>query len=169
MKNIVFTGKRNIDKINKVEKPLRNVIKDYKFSKDFSLHQDQIILINKLILDEKSNDLIQLKKILEDKRKSYYYQDIQKNIYDESKFITIDKLIELLVISKLKCNYCCKQCYLIYKEVLFNNQWTLDRIDNNFGHNFENVVISCLKCNLQRKDMDYERFHWGKKLKIKKT
>ena len=30
-------------------------------------------------------------------------------------------------------------------------QWTLDRIDNDKCHSDENTVISCLKCNLQRR------------------
>ena len=67
------------------------------------------------------------------------------------------------------CNYCREKCFVIYKEVLFSYQWTLDRINNDMGHIKDNVVISCLKCNLQRKTMDYDRFEWGKKLKIKKT
>ena len=42
------------------------------------------------------------------------------------------------------------------------NQWTLDRIDNNLGHNSDNVLISCLECNLKRRRMNMERFQFSK-------
>lgn len=171
MKNIILTGKRNIDKINNVDKPQREAINKYQFKNNYEKHEDQIILLNKLFLQDETckQDIEQLNKILNDKKKSYYYQDIQKKIYEKENFISLDEIIDLLVASKLKCNYCREKCFVIYKEVLFSYQWTLDRINNDMGHIKDNVVISCLKCNLQRKTMDYDRFEWGKKLKIKKT
>ena len=42
----------------------------------------------------------------------------------------------------------------------------LDRINNNLGHNNDNVVISCYECNIKRGTMDYERFKKGKEIKI---
>ena len=57
---------------------------------------------------------------------------------------------------------------LIYENVRQMNQWTLDRIDNNLGHNSDNVLISCLECNLKRKDMNKDKFLFTKQLKIKK-
>lgn len=33
---------------------------------------------------------------------------------------------------------------------------TLDRIDNTKGHTLDNVVCSCIRCNLLRRDMPYE-------------
>ena len=47
---------------------------------------------------------------------------------------------------------------LIYENVREPKQWTLDRIDNSIGHNTENVVISCLSCNLKRRTMDDKKF-----------
>lgn len=171
MKNIILTGKRNIDKINNIDKPQREAINKYQFKNNYEKHEDQITLLNKLFLQDETckQDIEQLNKILNDKKKSYYYQDIQKKVYEKENFISLDEIIDLLVASKLKCNYCREKCFIIYKEVLFSYQWTLDRINNDIGHIKDNVVISCLKCNLQRKTMDYERFEWGKKLKIKKS
>ena len=48
------------------------------------------------------------------------------------------------------------------------HQWTLDRIDNSIGHNKENVVISCLECNLKRRTTEIDRFTFTKQLKITK-
>ena len=45
-------------------------------------------------------------------------------------------------------------------------QWTLDRIDNNIGHTKDNVVISCLSCNIKRGVMDDAKFKFTKQLKI---
>ena len=47
-------------------------------------------------------------------------------------------------------------------------QWSVERIDNNFGHNKENVTIACLECNLRRKTMYHERFKFTKQLTIVK-
>ena len=48
---------------------------------------------------------------------------------------------------------------------LERKQWTLDRIDNTCGHNNDNVVISCLNCNIKRQDLDYDRFKKSKEIR----
>ena len=48
-------------------------------------------------------------------------------------------------------------------------QWSLDRIDNDYGHNHDNVVISCLECNLKRRCIDMNKYKESKKFRyIKK-
>ena len=69
---------------------------------------------------------------------------------------------------RLKCHYCCEKCYIIYNEVLSKTQWTVDRVDNDYGHNKGNIVIACLNCNLRRGTMDSERFKLGKQFKFTK-
>ena len=49
-----------------------------------------------------------------------------------------------------------------------DNQWTLDRIDNYMGHNYNNVLISCLKCNLQRGNINKDKFLFTKEMVIHK-
>lgn len=177
MKNIEIKGKRNIDSWTLKEnnkKPLRLEVNTYKYMQKYlSKMKEQIEILNETWLnnDEKKylDEKKELEKILEKKRKGYYYQDKEKKIYDEEKFISLESMMEKMVSSKLKCNYCCKHCLLIYEEVMCKDQWTLDRINNDYGHNENNVVISCLQCNIQRKNMDKKRFEFGKKLKIKKT
>jgi 5-methylcytosine-specific restriction endonuclease McrA len=70
------------------------------------------------------------------------------------------------MLSKLKCFYCKETCHLLYQNIFEKKQWTLDRINNNQGHNTDNVVIACLECNIKRGDMDSERFKRGKEIKI---
>ena len=91
---------------------------------------------------------------------------MQKKLIDLNKLISLDQTIELLVVSKLKCFYCKDKCSLLYKNIFEKKQWTLDRINNNEGHNHDNVVISCLDCNIKRGDMDSERFKKGKEIRI---
>ena len=55
--------------------------------------------------------------------------------------------------------YYCKECVkLLYSSVREPKQWTLERMDNDFGHNFDNVSIACLNCNLRRRTMYHGRF-----------
>ena len=57
---------------------------------------------------------------------------------------------------------------MLYQNIFEKKQWTLDRINNNQGHNTDNVVISCYECNIKRGNMNSERFKRGKEIKIVK-
>jgi 5-methylcytosine-specific restriction endonuclease McrA len=103
------------------------------------------------------------------KRKAYIYQDKHHNIYDPRYTVTTDRIVELLVSADLLCHYCREICQVAYKESMCRRQWTLDRIDNNYGHNDTNVVIACLDCNLKRGTMDSERFRMGKQFTFRKV
>ena len=103
---------------------------------------------------------------IEKKRNSYKNQDIKKNILDDTNIIKTEELIEKLVISKLICVYCKEDIKLVYEDYRDNKQWSLDRIDNSIGHNKDNVVISCLGCNLKRRTMKKEDFEYSKNLKV---
>lgn len=106
---------------------------------------------------------------IDGKRKAYIYQDKQHQIYDPRYSISTNKIVELLVESELLCHYCREICQVSYKEAMCRRQWTLDRIDNNYGHNETNVVIACLDCNLKRGTMDFERFRQGKQFTFRKV
>ena len=93
-------------------------------------------------------------KELKYKLSSYMGQDKKHGFYDKAKCLDIQGIIELLVSSKLKCNYCKGSVFLLYKEIRQGNQWTLDRIDNTQGHNVGNCEIACYTCNVQKKQMD---------------
>ena len=106
---------------------------------------------------------------IDTKRKAYIYQDKHHQIYDPRYTITTDRIVELLVSAELLCHYCREICQVAYKEAMCRRQWTLDRIDNNYGHNDANVVIACLDCNLKRGTMDAERFRAGKQFTFRKV
>jgi len=106
---------------------------------------------------------------IDTKRKAYIYQDKHHEIYDPRFSITTDRIVELLVAADLLCHYCREICQVAYKEAMCRRQWTLDRTDNNYGHNDTNVVIACLDCNLKRGTMDAERFRMGKQFTFRKV
>lgn len=119
--------------------------------------------------DETTAVLMYILREIDLKRKAYIYQDKQHAIYDARFSITTDQIVELLVSSELLCYYCREICQLTYKESMCRKQWTLDRIDNDYGHNHTNVVIACLDCNLKRGTMDSERFRQGKQFTFRKV
>mgnify|MGYP006446551527 CR=1 FL=1 len=94
------------------------------------------------------------------------FENVGKKTINISKFISLEQTIEKIMEIKLYCFYCKEKCELIYKDIFAKKQWTLDRINNNQGHNWDNVVISCLECNIKRGDMDSERFKRGKQIQI---
>lgn len=98
----------------------------------------------------------------------YKQQDIMKKILDNDNFVTFNYVIEKLVESNLKCCYCSESIYILYEIVRELNQWSLDRINNDIGHNKENVVISCLGCNLKRRNRLKDAFMFTQNLRIQR-
>ena len=194
MKKIDIHGKRNQDKMKQMDDPdavierkiskNRMTLPDGFYMTDQSLGLDVLkvhianISIGTLLGQEQpvmggiTNTDMVLSYILREidtKRKAYIYQDKHHEIYDPRHSITTDRIIELLVSSELLCYYCREICQVTYKESMCRKQWTLDRIDNNYGHNDTNVVIACLNCNLKRGTMDSERFRQGKQFTFRKV
>jgi hypothetical protein len=99
----------------------------------------------------------------------YKSQDIDKKILDETKIVNLNDVIDLLIFYHNKCYYCQESVQVLYEFVREPSQWTLDRLDNQYGHNTDNVVISCLRCNLRRKTMHSERYVFTKQMVIKKV
>lgn len=194
MKKIEIHGKRNQDKMKQMDEPnalIERQIK-YKQSKiipdDFYRNDQALTLdtLKKYIADltigtggMKYADVVTkppppdrvlslILREIDGKRKAYIYQDKQHNIYDPRYTVTTNRIVELLANAELLCHYCREICQVTYKEAMCRRQWTLDRIDNNYGHNDTNVVIACLDCNLKRGTMDAERFRMGKQFTFRK-
>ena len=151
-------------KYNQLDCSLNNL---YSEQSKFYLN-NQIIFINKLYLNEDFIEKKELTTNLNNKINSYKQQDIKRNLYNENTLIMFEKLIEKLLLSKLKCYYCKNNLYLFYLNIREKYQWTLDRIDNNKNHSNENTIIACLECNLKRRVQNKEAFLFTKQLKIKK-
>jgi 5-methylcytosine-specific restriction endonuclease McrA len=193
MKKIDILGKRNQDKMKQMADPdavIERKVPKHKGSADlpeemYTTDQSLVLQLLKSHIADKSVGVIVahpsthevalsacLKHIVREidtKRKAYIYQDKNHQIYDPRFSITTDQIVELLVSSELLCHYCREICQVAYKEAMCRRQWTLDRIDNDYGHNDANVVIACLDCNLKRGTMDSERFRQGKQFTFRKV
>ena len=167
MKKIIFSGKHTIDKITNVKKPKRVMNNKINITDDLLDHTRQTEIINSLFLDQEFKEKKWINSEINKKKNSYRQQDIQKERLDDT-FITSEGIIEKLVASRLICHYCKQKTSIFYENVREKKQWTLDRIDNDICHSFDNVVISCLECNLKRRRTDYGKFKFTKQLVIKK-
>ena len=108
------------------------------------------------------------KQQIEQKLYGYKHQDIKKNMFCAEKFITFSQTIELLNSCALICAYCDVKVLVLYENVREPIQWSLDRVDNNAGHNADNLLIACLKCNLKRRRINMDSFMFTRKMKLVK-
>ena len=104
-----------------------------------------------------------LKSLIATKLKSYIEQDAKKK-FTPNLTITITETIDLLITSELKCYYCKETTLFFYETVREPKQWTLERLNNEYPHTKENVVIACLQCNLRRRCMNSERYRKTKEM-----
>jgi hypothetical protein len=169
----------NNKKIILSAKPKEPLKRNETIKEDEITYIQQVNLINQLYMDintntntNTKNDITSvIERELNKKLSGYKQQDIKKEIYNEKCFITYDDILEMLVACKIKCYYCRSNMKIIYKLVRDETQWSLDRIDNDDGHTRENTIICCLKCNLQRRCINKDKFEFTKKIgmcKIKK-
>jgi len=192
MKKIEIQGKRNQDKMKQMDDPdatierkisvkHSRIIPDAFYESDQSLSLDMLkahvanlsigvgsVASASAFASDTDQVLSMILREIDRKRKSYIYQDKHHNIYDPRYTVTTNRIVELMVNAELVCHYCREICQVTYKEAMCRRQWTLDRIDNNYGHNDANVVIACLDCNLKRGTMDAERFRMGKQFTFRK-
>ena len=98
----------------------------------------------------------------------YKQQDKIKSRYDEINFITFESVIQKMIESQLKCRYCKREMLVVYDVSRENKQWSVDRIDNDKGHNVSNFHLACLECNLSRRRRTDEKFLFTKQLNIVK-
>ena len=167
-KKLIITGKNNVETISDLgdERIKINALEnEIEHEKALSLLLD----LDKCELFTKEDILYKkAKREINDKINSYKQQDIKKNIHNKDTLITFNNIKNKLLNNFLLCTYCKQRVKFLYRIVRDEYQWTLDRIDNDEGHNRDNVNISCLKCNIQRKDMNVERFTKSKNMRFVK-
>ena len=137
------------------------------FPDDYYTDKKQQILINQLYLKEVFSQSNIIRQLISKKVSSYIQQDKNKERIHET-YITLDETIEKLVCSQMNCKYCNTKLRMIYKINRDMKQWTLDRVDNDRPHTKDNILISCLECNLKRRRIDKDKFEFTKKLNIVK-
>ncbi len=127
-------------------------------------YEEQLLCLHKLlngvVFDEKKYFIQALKNKLD----SYKQQDKKKTYDAYDNFITLENVIEKLVAYNMRCYYCNSKTVILFKNVRTNYQWTLDRLNNYDEHSNANTIICCLKCNLQRRRKNSEKFKFTKQL-----
>ena len=123
---------------------------------------EQYAIIESMYNNNNDNEIV--RRQIRQKLTGYKSQDIHNQLYDKDQFIDETTVIQLLYESKLTCFYCQGIVDLLYDYVRQSNQWTLERMNNSFGHNRENIVIACLRCNLRRRTMYHTRYLYTKQI-----
>ncbi len=137
----------------------QTVIKKREVSQSWTFsYEDQLSLVNDL--DETNIDHA-TKAIFHELNKKmcgYKQQDLKKGLYDEKQFIDLVTVVDKLRECLLRCHYCSQEMLVLYDLSRESRQWTVDRIDNDKGHNMGNYHLACLGCNLKRRRTNDEKF-----------
>ena len=174
-RKIIFTGTttkyqmKKVDTVNqKKEKKKKVVTNTWGLNEEELLFDTQLEILKNIY--NKSTVITTVNSFIishiKTKISSYKQQDILKNIFLEPEFVTFEHVIDLLNACDLKCHYCSCETYLLYEFVREMKQWSLDRINNDIGHNKNNLVIACLECNLKRRRTNKDDFFMTKNLTI---
>ena len=172
-KKINITGTSNRYQMKKLtnksydkESKKRVESEKWTFSEEHYKYENQL----KMIQDISNNTTDEVCKIAtqEINKKIYGYkqQDILKKRYDEKKFLTFESVINKIIDCELKCRYCTKEMNVLYDISREMTQWSVDRINNDLGHNIGNFHLACLECNLKRRRRTDEKFLFTKQLNI---
>ena len=163
-KKIQIVGSSNRYQIKKLTKekapPKKRVI-----ASKWDLEPEHFTTEKQLSLLEQDAEPL-IKTEIDHKISAYKQQDLVKKVYTYAEFITFDYVKQMILECKLCCHYCKGSMLILYEHVREMNQWSLDRINNFLGHNVGNVVISCLKCNLNRRNLNSDKFLFTKQMTI---
>ena len=171
-KSISYNSKNIIKKQLIKEKNRKRVeTENWSFTLEDYAYENQVNNIKKIIENSyKFIDEITKITIQQINKKIYGYkqQDIIKKRLNNDKFITLESVINKMVECELKCYYCRTEMNVLYDISREMKQWTVDRIDNELGHNIDNYYLACLECNLKRRRRSDEKFLFTKQLKLTK-
>jgi len=175
-KKITLSGINNKYQMKKLtqerkEEKQRSITQSWNISEDYYDFSKQLDIIKNININFENKEKIpEINKIfireIERKISNYRQQDLLKNILNHEKFITLKDLIKMIDDCKLHCYYCEDEMFILYKMVRESKQWSVDRINNSNGHNKDNIVLSCLECNLKRRNKNKDSFLFTKQLKI---
>jgi hypothetical protein len=174
-KQIVFTKntkKQMIEDYKNKKEKRRVKTENWKFDEKYYLYDSQLNTIKNIYENQyKYIDKISKLSIQEINNKIYGYkqQDTIKKMLDNEKFITFESIINKMIECELKCYYCKKEMNVLYNISREMNQWTVDRINNDLGHNMDNYYLACLECNLKRRRRSDDKFLFTKQLNLVKV
>ena len=174
--NIVGTTNRYMIKKLTQNKALeRKRIKRAKWdlSQEEMQFSNQLKVINEMFFDNLCDNKIynnEMSKIItqqiNQKIAGYKNQDLTKKMFDVQNFIIFTDIITRMNKCELTCYYCKQEMVVLYDISREMKQWTVDRIDNNKGHDKDNFHLACLECNLKRRKQPDDKFLFTKQLNI---
>lgn len=91
------------------------------------------------------------------KRRGYQEQDRGRG-WDPAFVLTERDMAEQMLVQKQRCWHCKTHIRVLYRDRYDPLQWSIDRMDNTRGHTRDNVVVSCMRCNLRRGKTAIHRF-----------
>ena len=143
----------------------------WNFSDEYFQYYKQIELLKDIVLNNfitTENEAVSkiLFQQISTKIAGYKQQDILKKRYDCKKFIDFNNIIVKLIECDLKCRYCKDSMTILYDVSREIKQWSVDRVDNDMGHNNDNYHLACLDCNLKRRRQTDKKFLFTKQLSI---
>jgi hypothetical protein len=176
-KKINITGINNRYMMNKLisdkkvskETKRRVVSENWSFSLECYQHSNQLKMIRDIsnnsysYIDETTKIIIQE---INKKITGYKSQDLIKKVFDTEQFLTFDSIITKMIECELRCRYCNSEMAVLYDISREMKQWSVDRINNDKGHNLDNFHLACLDCNLKRRRRTDEKFLFTKQLNI---
>jgi hypothetical protein len=165
-----LTQEKIIDKKRVETKKWELEIEYFQYNKQLQLLSDiSNNILNVYENEDKDKDTTASKILInqiEKKITSYKQQDIDKKILNNEKKINLTCIIDKLNETEIKCYYCKCEMLILYENVRYSKQWTVDRINNDIGHNIDNFVLACLDCNLKRRCKSSAKFLFTKQLNI---
>ena len=173
-KIINIIGQTNRYQIKKLLKEKKEIKKRVEIEKlnltlEYFIFEKQLEIIkniNNIFNEEDKNALKIIITQIEKKIRSYKQQDIDKKKLNNEKIINLKCIINKLIETEIKCYYCKTEMYILYENVRDLKQWSVDRINNDLGHNVDNFVLACLDCNLKRRCKSADKFLFTKQLNI---
>ena len=86
-----------------------------------AIHRDQTL--NQVSCLNKDKEMKTMNREIERKIYGYKHQDIEKNIYEPSEFLSFQNIIQQMMNCKMKCYYCDCEMFLLYEKVLESKQY----------------------------------------------
>lgn len=171
VKKTIKNTVNEVDDDNKKNKQRKEVC-TWKLIPENYLYEQQMNIIQNIKNNNYHSTDYASKLILQQIRKKihgYKHQDNLKKKYNETNFVNLEIIIDKMIDCQLNCYYCKTQMNVLYDISREMTQWTIDRIDNDDGHNYNNFFIACLECNLKRRCRNDAKFLFTKQLTITKT
>jgi len=161
-----------IEDHKKIKNKKRAVAENWTFTCDDYAYENQLNNIKKIVENNyQSTDQTTKIALQQINKKIYGYkqQDIIKKLLNNEKFITLESVTNKMIECELKCYYCINTMNVLYDISRESKQWSVDRINNDLGHNIDNFYLACLECNLKRRRRSDEKFLFTKQMKLVKV